>query len=142
MGIVIEEHTLTTTGLTGMAPGANPIVLGTIVAHKAGWLQGLELWGGLSGVEVASSYNFTIYTDSSRTKILVQYLAITDFTISTLIKDSSGDDINYDANGINKAYENKSGLNLLYYKFECTTAVGTITTPLLFKIVTKTAGLD
>ncbi len=123
------------------------IVTGTIdTTHMCGFLCGLELWGGATGVEVGASYNLTIYEDYAMSKILVQFLAITDFTQNTLIKDASGDDINYDALSIMKAYRtydvNGNIITKLYYKMQCTTGAGTITTPLTFNLVTKTLGQE
>ena len=147
MGIVMESSTIPATGLTGLAPGAHPIVTGEITpVHKCGILGHLELWGGPTGVIALAKYNFTIYENYAMTKILKEFLAIDNFPISGIIQDAVGDDINFDLQDLQKLYQtydvNSNPINKLYYKLQCTTADGTITTPLTFKIILKTTGLE
>ncbi len=133
------------TGLTDtLETTATPIVTGVIYGvHKSGILGGLELRGGATGaIGAGVKYNLTIYENSARTQVLVEFLDIDNFTQNGIIKDSSGIDINLDLNGILKIYMNgeTNFLNELYYKVQCTTGGVTITVPLTFNLVVKTLG--
>ncbi len=105
---------------------------GIIYAHKSGYVTGVELRGGLTGVIGTAKYKLEVFedVDMTRTNRIFIFNNIDNFTQNGIINDSAGNAISLSKNAINDGYMNKESPMTYYVYYKLSWISGTITTAL------------
>ena len=113
---------------------------GSIYAHKSGFVSGIELRGGATGVIGTATYKLELFEDSdmTRTNRIFIFDNIDNWAQETIVNDADGNPISLAENAFHDGYMNKESPMRYYVYYKLSWIAGTITTALTLdlKIVT------
>jgi len=115
---------------------------GSIYAHRSGYVSGIELRGGATGVIGTATYKLELFEDSDMTRAnrILIFNNIDNWAQNTIVNDSDGDPISLAENAIHDGYMNKDTTGPRYYVYyKLSWIAGTITTALTFSLKLTTS---